>query len=660
MWNRLGIKFQLILFMTLVVTLVEISTLAVVHNMKLSENEDNAVLEARTITKSLNNDFLKVILNPNADAMADISYRLSAFKKVNGVILYDENAQALFRYGKIEQIKKSKQEVLIANNLFTPQSLLVKSDLLADNYALGFTLMDIDLSEYKRQQELATLTAFAILPFALLLGLIISLYLSRSYTRPFSQLIKAMKKSDPTNGKILEARTSAKNEIKELFDGFNALMRQVSSSTQKLHFQIEHDPLTNIKNRFYMEGALQTALLDETCQNYDLLYLNLDQFKLINDAAGYQAGDELLKMLVDEYSKIIPKNSIFARVDGDAFMVLLKDSNKEEGLEFLQKSVKKLNDFRFVWENEAYSVSASIGLVQFQPFQYTLKELIKIANSSLYSAKAMGRNKFYVFNPEDDVALRLNRELETSSFIKEALSNGPSKFELFAQAIVPLQYKSDKVSYEILIRMWDKENNFVAPDDFLPTAQKHQLMAEIDIFVLWSYLNTVTQHPEHIENLHSVHINLAGSSLTNPDFQAKVKEAIVHFNFPWSKLELEVTETSAVGNFNKANEFIIWLKNIGVGLALDDFGTGMASFEYLKSMPFDVVKIDGSFVKDMHTDPIDKAVIKYIHEISALKGQETVAEYVETQEDVDELTKIGITYGQGYFLGKPKPLSQWL
>ena len=646
--------------MTLVVTLVEISTLAVVHNMKLSENEDNAVLEARTITKSLNNDFLKVILNPNADAMADISYRLSAFKKVNGVILYDENAQALFRYGKIEQIKKSKQEVLIANNLFTPQSLLVKSDLLADNYALGFTLMDIDLSEYKRQQELATLTAFAILPFALLLGLIISLYLSRSYTRPFSQLIKAMKKSDPTNGKILEARTSAKNEIKELFDGFNALMRQVSSSTQKLHFQIEHDPLTNIKNRFYMEGALQTALLDETCQNYDLLYLNLDQFKLINDAAGYQAGDELLKMLVDEYSKIIPKNSIFARVDGDAFMVLLKDSNKEEGLEFLQKSVKKLNDFRFVWENEAYSVSASIGLVQFQPFQYTLKELIKIANSSLYSAKAMGRNKFYVFNPEDDVALRLNRELETSSFIKEALSNGPSKFELFAQAIVPLQYKSDKVSYEILIRMWDKENNFVAPDDFLPTAQKHQLMAEIDIFVLWSYLNTVTQHPEHIENLHSVHINLAGSSLTNPDFQAKVKEAIVHFNFPWSKLELEVTETSAVGNFNKANEFIIWLKNIGVGLALDDFGTGMASFEYLKSMPFDVVKIDGSFVKDMHTDPIDKAVIKYIHEISALKGQETVAEYVETQEDVDELTKIGITYGQGYFLGKPKPLSQWL
>jgi len=173
-------------------------------------------------------------------------------------------------------------------------------------------------------------------------------------------------------------------------------------------------------------------------------------------------------------------------------------------------------------------------------------------------------------------------------------------------------------------------------------------------------LETVTKNQEHIKQLHSVHINLAGSSLTNPDFQTKVKEAVTSFNFPWNKLELEVTETSAVGNFNKANEFIIWLKNVGIGLALDDFGTGMASFEYLKSMPFDIVKIDGSFIKDMHNDPTDKAVIKYIHEISTLKGQETVAEYVETQEDVDELRKIGITYGQGYFLGKPKPLQDWI
>jgi EAL domain-containing protein (putative c-di-GMP-specific phosphodiesterase class I) len=208
--------------------------------------------------------------------------------------------------------------------------------------------------------------------------------------------------------------------------------------------------------------------------------------------------------------------------------------------------------------------------------------------------------------------------------------------------------------------MWDRDGKFIPPNDFLPTAERYQLMSDIDSFVLWNYLETVISNKAHIDKLHSVHINLAGSSLNNPDFQAKVKEAVEYFDFPWEKLELEVTESSAIGNFNRANEFIGWLKNKGIGLALDDFGTGMASFEYLKCMPFDIVKIDGSFVKEMHNDPADKAVIKYIHEIATLKGQKTVAEYVETQQDVDTLTQIGITYGQGYHLGKPRSLSSWL
>jgi EAL domain-containing protein (putative c-di-GMP-specific phosphodiesterase class I) len=208
--------------------------------------------------------------------------------------------------------------------------------------------------------------------------------------------------------------------------------------------------------------------------------------------------------------------------------------------------------------------------------------------------------------------------------------------------------------------MWDKDNNFISPADFLPAAERYQLMAEIDIYVFWTYLKIVSSDKMHLEKLHSVHINLAGSTLNNPDFQEKVKEAINYFDFPWEKLELEITESSAIGNFNMANEFISWLKKQKIGLALDDFGTGMASFEYLKSLPFDVIKIDGSFVKDMHKDPIDKAVIKYIQEIAQLKGQETVAEYVETKEDVEELKAIGITYGQGYYLGKPRALSSWL
>jgi len=660
MWNKLSMKWQLILFMTLVVTLVEVSTLLVTLNLQHKDSQANATQEVTTITNSLKKDFLDVIFSSSTDKLADIRHRLEAFKKVNGVVLYDDADRAIFQYNEISSIQKHESNILDKKPIFTQESLLVKEDLELDDYKYGYILIDIDLLQYKEKQALITYTILGMLPLALLLGFVISLFLSKSYTRPFTQLINAMRQSDPTKDTVVTVTTTANNEIKELFDGYNELMHQVSDSSKALLFQAEHDKLTNIKNRFYIESELQNALKCEKNFTYNLLYINLDQFKLINDAAGHQAGDELLKMIANEYQKILPDNAIFARYDGDGFMVLLRNSTKEAGESFLAESRDALSDFRFSSDSASYSVSASIGFVNFKSFEYTFNELVKAINSALYTAKSLGHNKTFVFNPDDNISQRFNKELETAGYIKEALLDGPSRFELFAQAIVPLQYETEKVSYEILIRMWDKENNFIPPDSFLPTAQRYQRMHEIDMWVLWTYLETVTKNPEHINNLHSAHINLAGSSLTNPDFQAKVKEAVMHFNFPWNKLELEVTETSAVGNFAKANEFILWLKNVGIGLALDDFGTGMASFEYLKSMPFDVVKIDGSFVKDMHTDPIDKAVIKYIHEISELKGQETVAEYVETQEDVDELTKIGITYGQGYFLGKPKPLKEWL
>jgi len=388
----------------------------------------------------------------------------------------------------------------------------------------------------------------------------------------------------------------------------------------------------------------------------------LASIKLINDSAGHSAGDELLKMIAHGCSEHMPENAIMARVGGDDFYILLPNTTEEEGIKFAKSRQERLADFRFVWEGEALSTSATLGLIAFKPFEYTLSDLIKASGSAFYTAKSLGRNKLHVYRQDDLKTQQFDHEVQVARYIKDALKETPeaSRFELYAQAIVPLQTDTNKVSYEILIRMWDGEGNFVPPDAFLPTAERYQLMAEIDNYVLSTYLKMATSNPEHIANLHVAHINLAGSSLNNPDFQTNLKKMVKTYKFPWDKLELEITETSAVGNFNQAKQFIGFCKDLGIGLALDDFGTGMSSFEYLKSLPFDVVKIDGSFVKDMHTDPSDRAIIRYIQEISALRNQETVAEYVETQEDVTALTEIGITYGQGYFLGKPKPFSDWL
>jgi diguanylate cyclase (GGDEF)-like protein len=646
--------------MVFLVVIIEIGTLVLIQNINKNDRQKFAVSEAQTLSKSLNNDLLKAVLNPDVDTLADITFRLSAFKSLNGIVVYNKNSDAVFKYKKTKNITSHFDILKKKDAYFTDKNLLIKSDIISEDFAFGFTLIDIDLQKYKSNQIENLKKLVLIFPIALIFSFFISLLISKNYTKPFNQLLNAFKKNEPTQGKTAKLETKARNEIKELYDGFNNYIEQISSDSKKLQFQVEHDQLTGLYNRFFMETLLKKSLKNKTQTSYILILISLDELEFIQNSLGNQALDELLMMFSKKIETSFSKEAIISKLEGPNFAVLLQDSDKDKMIDFLKKEKEKLNDFRFSWDGEAVSVSAVVGLIEFKPFEYSIKELTKAISTTIHLAKSIGANKIHIYNPQDNISQRFQKEIKVANFIKEALNNGPSEFELYAQAIVPLQEKTDKISYEILIRMWDSDKNFVSPIDFLPTAERYQLMAEIDMFVLNKYLKIATKNPLHVNKLHSVHINLAGSTLNNPDFQNNLKKAVKEFDFPWNKLELELTETSAVGNFTEAKEFISWLKDLGIGLALDDFGTGMSSFEYLKNLPFDVVKIDGSFVKDMHTDPTDKAVIKYIQEIAELKGQETVAEYVETKEDVDELTKIGITYGQGYFLGKPKPLLEWL
>lgn len=660
MWQKLSIRTQLLILTSGLMMLVTLATLPINYYLDREQRETLAIELSETLNKSMSQDMLKVLLSNTTDTFSDLSYRLSQFESLDALRLVNEAQKPIFEFNAQNKHDQPFMQKATATPQFESERMYVKLPVVAEGHTFGFATYMVDLSSLNSQLNQQFLYIFLALPFELLIGFLIASLISRRYTQPFEALANAMEQSDPTQNQVVVLETSSKNEIKRLFNGFNDMMRQISQTTKQMRFQSEHDQLTGLYNRFFIENALKTALKDENKNHYILISVDIDQFKLINDSAGVLGGDELLKMISRGCLEQSPENAIIARVGGDDFFILLKNTSEAEGILFAEERLKNLKNFRFSWEGQAYSISVSMGLIAFKPFEYTLKELIKAVDSVFYAAKSSGRNKLKVYHPDDQFTERFNVELETAKHIKEALENGPARFELFAQAIVPLQQKSEKISYEILIRMWDADNNFIPPDSFLPTAERYQMMAEIDMHVLWQFLTQVTEQPEHIEKLHIAHVNLAGSSLNNPDFQAKVKEAVSSFHFPWHKLELEITETSAVGNFNQAKDFIDWLKRTGIGLALDDFGTGMSSFEYLKSLPFDVVKIDGSFVKDMHTDPSDKAVIRYIHEISELRNQETVAEYVETQEDVDALTEIGITYGQGYFLGKPKPLSDWL
>jgi len=295
--------------------------------------------------------------------------------------------------------------------------------------------------------------------------------------------------------------------------------------------------LTGLYNRFAIEQALLCVLKqDQSEACHALLNVDLDQFKLINDSVGHTAGDELLKMLAHHLKNDIPENTIIARVGGDDFFLLIKNTSIDAARDFAQQYLERLKDFRFFWNGNAMTISASIGMVVFKPYEYTLEKLIKVADIAFYTAKSAGHNKLYIYNKQDKDSKQTSNDIIVAGYIKEALKDGPSRFELFAQAIVPLQYEDNKISYEVLIRMWDSHNEFLSPDAFLSTAERYHLMVDIDMFVLWTYLESVCQHPEHLAKLHSVHINLAGGTLNNPDYQEKLKLAIQTFDFPWQHL----------------------------------------------------------------------------------------------------------------------------
>jgi len=660
MWHQFSIRIQLLILLSSFLLVITSATMGLAYWLDKQQRQTVAIELASTLTNALSQDMLKAVLTNQTDGYADLSFRLTQFNSVDLAMLYNEEFHPIFKIDK----SNGKHQALIEKADETPQfngsELFIKLPIKVDDVKFGEALYVIDTTDLSTQLNQQILWLGVAIPLELLIGLILATRISRRYSQPIETIAQAMKSSTPTEVKPVPINTPFQNEIKTVYSGFNKMMDQVYNATAQLRHQSEHDQLTGAYNRFYIEQKLKKALKSDASVLHSLFSLDLNQFKLINDSAGITAGDELLKMVVRNCEIQLGDNMTFARMEGNTFFVLIENTTPENALSFAQKQLTRLKDFRFSWEGQAYSISACIGIVHFKPNEYTLTQLIQAVDNALNYAKAEGRNKIHVYQSGEEHVSIYNHDVKMAALIKQALNqDGAATFELFAQAIIPLQIQTEKISYEILLRMKDEDGKIVAPDHFLPTAERYQLMAEIDQFVLWQYLTLVSQNPEHIDKLHCAHVNLSGSSLNHPDFQSTLEKAITHFDFPWNKLELELTETAAVGNFNQANQFIERIKSIGIGLALDDFGTGMSSFEYLKSLPFDIVKIDGSFVKDMHVDPSDKAVIRYIHEISSLRNQETVAEYVETKEDVDELTRIGITYGQGYYLGKPKSLSEW-
>jgi Amt family ammonium transporter len=427
---------------------------------------------------------------------------------------------------------------------------------------------------------------------------------------------------------------------------------------RKMDYLASHDPLTGLYNRREFEQHLEQALsqIQDKDAQHILCYLDLDQFKVVNDTSGHQAGDELLRQLASLLHQAVRSSDILARLGGDEFGLLLNGCPMDDALHIADKLRGLIQDYRFVWENKTFVVGASIGLVPIGGEIDSITKALSAADTACYAAKDSGRNRVHVYEVHDDEMAQRRSEMRWVTRINEALDK--QRFELRYQPIVSTLEPDLKTSaVEFLLTMIDVDGSEIPPGAFIPAAERYSLMINLDYWVVEQVFAWLHENRERLGSLQMCFINLSGQSVGQDKFRAFILEQLSRKDLPVEKICFEITETAAVANMSKAATFMRELKEHGCGFALDDFGSGMSSFSYLKSLPLDYIKIDGNFVRDMAVDPTDRAVVQAIHQVGSVMNIQTIAEFVETPEVLQELRDIGVNFAQGYFIDRPKPLA---
>jgi diguanylate cyclase (GGDEF)-like protein/PAS domain S-box-containing protein len=426
----------------------------------------------------------------------------------------------------------------------------------------------------------------------------------------------------------------------------------------ELAYYATHDALTGLINRREFENRLKAAI--ETTRvdgsRHVLAYLDLDLFKTVNDICGHLAGDELLRQIGNLLRDSVGSDGSVARIGGDEFGLLLLNRSVDEGTHVCDGIRHLIRDYRFTWENKTFDIGASIGVVGIGPSVGTLHDILQTADGACQYAKAQGRNRVNVAN-------HIPRWGERSDIgWAEALSTALAKdqFVLYGQWVYPLGGESPPSHCEILARLRRPDGQCISPGAFLPAAERYHMMPAIDRWVVRETLSTLGTHGLSVDDPTLFNINLSGQSLCDPDFLDFVLHRFEESGLAPGRICFEITETAAISNMTSASRFMSRLSDIGCTFALDDFGSGLSSFGYLKKMPVSFLKIDGVFVRDVSDDPVDRSMVQCINEMARVMGIETIAEYVENEAIERELRAMGVGYGQGFLMARPRPLCEML
>ena len=422
-----------------------------------------------------------------------------------------------------------------------------------------------------------------------------------------------------------------------------------------------HDELTGLFNRRAFEQCLTNSLIQARTLNHihTLCYIDLDRFKFVNDACGHAAGDQLLQEITALLKGQIRQSDVLARLGGDEFGLLLHQCNLVQAERVAENLRALVQDFRFVWQSKEYTIGMSVGLVCVDSESVNFDSLLKSADAACYSAKEKGRNRIHAYHSKDDEIAQKQSDQEWLYRIQEALNQ--NRFCLYHQKIAALSEDSQVEHSEVLLRLNGEQGEQIAACKFIPAAERYQLISAIDKWVIQNFLSNYSAstqiHSEGPSPKHLYNINLSGESINDETFLPFLKAQLNKYKIPTDTICFEITENTAIKNLKSASQFINSVKEIGCSFALDDFGSGMSSLSYLKHLPIDYLKIDGSFIKDIISNKIDYAMVESFNYLSHLMGIQTIAECVEDQNTFTTLKKIGVNYAQGYGISRPCPLT---
>ena len=463
------------------------------------------------------------------------------------------------------------------------------------------------------------------------------------------------------NELYIESTASPIRDGKGNVTGGVLVFHDVSESRElnrRLSYHASHDILTGLVNRREFENRLERALKSARARetSYALCYLDLDQFKIVNDSCGHSAGDALLGQLGALLKSKIRWRDTLARLGGDEFGVLLESCSLDEAMQTAESLRVAIGEFKFMWDDRGFRLGVSIGVVPITADNEDVAALLSAADSACAAAKEAGRNRIHSFQENDIDLMRRRREMQWAARINNALEE--NRFELFRQTIQPLQLEEPGAHYEILLRMRDENGGIISPGLFIEAAERYGITPGIDRWVIRSAFRWLVSEADERERLALCSINLSGQSFSDEKFLPFVIDQFQMSGLDATKICFEITETAAIASYSQANRFINALKELGCKFALDDFGTGLSSFGYLKHFPVDFLKIDGSFVKEILHDPIDREMVRSINEIGHLTGKQTIAEFAENEEIITMLRGMGVDYAQGYGVSEPKRVTR--